>query len=250
MDIETKDSETQDTEKKSSEVSSEKVENLIQDTTKQLEELKVSLKDKATEVEELHNIALEQEKKAKEELAAQESKIKELQEALDVATKAKEEAIAELNNMKEEALLNKRIRQLHDLKLLRSGEEAQIKQAEKIKFMTEEEFAEYVEDLSDIQGQASSKSVEPAEDLTSKTVDQVAEQVGDQVADEQAKAKLREILTNLKSESVEAGKEETEKPAAEKKEVAVKETASTSFPDVELLQKAFLGILKLKNSDK
>jgi uncharacterized protein YukE len=246
--------ETQETEKKSSEVSSDKMENLIQDTTKQLEEIKVSLADKATEIDELHAIALEQEKKFQDELAKRESEIKELQTALETATNVKEEAIKELNDLKEEALLNERIRKLHDLNLLRSGEESQIKQVEKIKTMSEEVFADYIEEILDLRGKTVDasvidKSAEPAEEITSETIDKLTEEVT-KVDDEQAKAKLREILTNLKKEDVEteAGQVLVEE---EVKENENKEVASVAtLPEVSLLQKAFLGILNLKNTDK
>jgi uncharacterized protein YukE len=243
--------ETDETEKKSSEVSSDKMENLIQDTTKQLEEIKTSLADKATEIDELHAIALEQEKRFQEELAKKESDIKELQIALETATNCKEEAIKELSALKEEALVNERLRKLHDLKILRSGEEAQIKQAEKIKSMSDEVFADYVEELSDLRGRAdtsiSEESTEPADELTEATIEKVAQEALDKVDDEQAKAKLREILTNLKKEDIDTDMEQSSVEVTAKEEgLGQKEVAST-FPDCSLLQKAFLGILNLKN---
>lgn len=249
-------SEVQTDEKKSSEVSGDKVENLMQETAKQLNEIKTSLQDKTTEVEELHAIALEQEAKFQEEIAKKESAIKELQEALDAATKDKEEAVNELNRLKEEALLNGRLRLLHDRKLLRSGEEAQIKQAEKVKSMSEEVFAEYVEDLLDIQTQVSTtvseQSAEPAKEITPETeVEVLAEATINQVSDEQAKAKLREILTNLGKESVKETENKSEvNSAKENKEVSGQKETVSNIPEISLLQKAFLGILNLKNIDK
>lgn len=251
--VETTEIESIDTEKKSSEVSSENMNNLIQDTTKQLEDIKTSLQDKATEVEELHSIALEQEKKFQDELAkvqqeleSKESLIKELQEALENATKAKEDAVEELNKMKEEALLSNRLQKLQDLKLLRSGEEAQIKQAEKVKSMSEECFAEYIEDLLDIRVQSEASTVKPAdaaEEDTSKVDTKLEEELTSAAAGEQAKAKLRELLGTLKKDNTEESKGSEEVQPDEQKEVASEK--QTSFPDVALLQRAFLGILEL-----
>lgn len=215
-------------EKKPSEVSSEmKVEDLIKDTAKQLDEIKQSLQDKTVEVDELHSIALEQENKFKEQLVAKESEVKELQQALENANKAKEEAITELNNMKEQALLDSRIAKLGSLGLLRSDELAKAKQLEKVKVMSEEVFSEYVEDLLDIRTQATPlKSVESAE----KTAEVETSKI-----EEQAQAKLREMLSTL-SES----EESKENSKVEEK----KETSSKI--EVSLLEKAFLSMLSLK----
>lgn len=220
-------------EKKSSEVSSEiKVEDLIKDTAKQLDEIKQSLQDKAVEVDELHSIALEQEKKFQTEVAEKESKIKELQQALESATKAKEEAITELNNMKEQALLSARLAKLESQGLLRSEETAKQKQAEKVKAMSEEVFAEYVEDLLDIRTQATP--------LKSDETARKSAEVETSNIEVQATEKLREMLTTMSKSEEDENKETSVKEDA--KEVASK-------IDVNLLQKAFIGMLYLKNNN-
>lgn len=223
----------------------------LKDMESKLGELQVTLTDKAAEVEELHTVALEQES----ELKSAQIKIEELQKSLDEANKAKEEAQRELSGIKEEALLNERLSTLKNANILRSEEAAQIKQAEKIKQMSEEEFADYVSELTDVKSQAlcgtaktdKSQEADKKDDLekTEEVVSQVTEEIA---ASAEAKSRIVEILEKITKQS----NPETSKNAEVQPEVKAeeaKEVASVKTEELNpaKLAKGFCDMLKYNN---
>lgn len=214
-----------------------------------VEELSVSLMDKATELETLHTVASEQEKAHEAEVSSLKAQIEELKGALEVATKAKEEAVSELNQIREDALLEKRVTELKDENLFRSGEEARIKQVEKIKGMTDEEFATYKDDLIDIRNQAlgTSAKVEETKEEKTEEVKDAAELISEK-APIATQDKIRQLLAKV------AGETATESKAAdvqeEKKEEesseALKESASCNKLDPAALATGFTRMLNIE----
>lgn len=258
---------------------SEKETDFLESAVKTVEDLKVLVSDKAIEIEELHNIASEQEKKFKGELAEATSKIDELQKALQDANEAKEEAIAELANLKEEALLQERLRALRDNSLLRTAQEAQIKQAEKISAMSEQEFASYFEDLLDIAGKDKAEKTSATEEENSKEdesvgvevkKEEVAEgEVEDKIVetieettkaatDDEAQARIRRIIKSLTGDSqnsiqdvedTEKAEDETEEGDGSPKSVKESESCKTKeVPSIDQMSACFAGILKLEQN--
>lgn len=225
----------------------------------ELDEIKSTLLDKATEVEELHSITVEQEKLFQDQIAEKDAKIADLEKALESANKAKEEFAAELTNIKEEAMLRNRLEILKEKSLLRIADEAREKQLQKVKVMSEEEFASYVEDLSDAREQALA-STKPSDEGTNKSTESDAdsakpeEKVADEivVADasgEEDKDLVKKVLSSLskKDEPVQA------EPKAD--EEAKKETASVRNckVDARAMADKFSKLISMnldKNEDK
>lgn len=207
------------------------VKNQLTEIDTLVKSLKASLADKATEVEELHSVASEQEKKFSEEKALLSSRVTELETALSEATKAKEIAETELKTMKEEALLNQRLEELASKGLLMKTDEKKVKQAERVKNMTAEQFAEYITELSDICQQAVGNSAKATD--TAIIAEEVAEKVKN--ADPEM---VQKVLNNMNKAEV-----KTDEPAKEK--------ASTTEPkklDSLNLVNALTLIAKRKNT--
>jgi hypothetical protein len=210
----------------------------IENATKQLEELQRSVLDKAAEIENLHDVALEQEKQFEARVSSLESHVEELKSSLETAQKERDEAVNELKKIREDAILGERLTALKDLGLLRSTEEAQIKQAERIKLMSDDEFEDYKAELLDIKGLEKSNESDKKEE----TVEEVVELIGNTVEEtsEDAKERIRQMLGSLTATDT------TEEVLPVQEEEPKKESASINVPDVKKLTEGFMKILSYK----
>lgn len=206
--------------------SDQNVGEILQQTEAQIKELQTSLLDKAAEIEGLHEVTLEQEKKFALELGSLQAKVEELQKALENANKEKEEAVSELNRIKEEALLSVRLARLREANLLRKEEEAQIKQTEKIRNMSENAFEEYFNELLDVKSQVLAEAQIPAVAAKDSVVEEITTIV--------------EKLTEEKKPSV-----LVESDKKEETEIAKKESAACTQASVDELVKGFSKIVEL-----
>jgi len=219
-------------------------EGMTKELNSKMEDLHVMLVDKASEIEELHNIALEQEKKFEEEVASLKSKVEELTSSLAAESKAKEEAVSELRKIREEALLQERLRILRDKNLLRSAEESQVKQGSKVKAMTDVEFDAYVEDLLDVRAQALTSI--PAAPVQNEVVNKIADAIVDESASEGTRENVKKVLKALNVGpaplAAEAKTQEVVAPV-EKKELA---SVKPVMLDVKALAAGFTNILNIE----
>lgn len=221
-------------------------------TRSKLEEMSQAILDKAAEIENLHEVTLEQEKKFEAEVSSLKSQLEEVSKSLETASKERDEAVSELNKIKEEALLTKRLSQLKEFKLLCASEEAQVKQAEKIKAMSDEQFDEYTSELLEIvktlQPEASASEAQPAGSAAesegeSEVKDEALEEGTQECA---TKERIRQMLDGLKTKD--EGSDSNESSVQDDKEPADKECASVDKKlDVSKLTEGFLNILKYNN---
>jgi type I site-specific restriction-modification system R (restriction) subunit len=214
-----------------------------------LEEMSRAILDKAAEIENLHEVTLDQEKKFEAEVSSLKSQLEEVSKNLEAASKERDEAVNELNNIKEEALLTKRISQLKELRLLCASEESQVKQAEKIKAMSDVQFEEYTSELLEIikssQPEASASEAQPAGTTESEVESEVEEKALEN-APESAKERIRQMLDGLKTKDEESNSNESS--VLDDKEPADKECASVEKkPSVSNLTEGFLNIMKYNN---
>lgn len=215
-----------------------------------LEELNTAIIDKAAEIENLHELTLEQEKKFEAEVSSLKSQLETATSTIEAVTKERDEAVSELKNIKEEALLTKRLTQLKELKLLRAGEEAQIKQAEKIKAMSDEQFEDYTSELLDIvKAMQPEASASEAPTLESAETEIESEDKVEALenAPEGAKERILQVLDGLKAND-EGSKSDQASDVQDGIEPADKECASVAKKyDVSKLTEGFLNILKYTN---
>jgi len=214
----------------------ESVETFIESAEKTVEELKVAVLDKTAEIDDLHNLVLEKEDEFNKIKSSLETRIGELELALQESIKAKDELFSELSTIKEEALLKERLEVLKENDLLRSEEEAQMKQAEKIKKLSDDEFNDYVIELSDIRKKAvisDTESEVKTEDSAELLVETIEKIVG-RTSTEEARAHLKRVLDSLQSDS--SSVSINDEKAGEIKEVAA---ASEQEVSVEQLTEAF-----------
>lgn len=211
---------------------------IIENATKQLEELQSSLLDKAAEIENLHEVALEQEKRFEAEVSSLKSQLEELKASLEAANTERDSAVSELKKIQDDALLNERLSALKDLGILRSSEEAQIKQAERIKLMSEEEFEDYKAELTDIKGLEKSKEGEKKEETVNEAADLIESAIEEETS-EDAKERIRQMLGTLTDAEV------TEEATEAVQEEPKKESASIQIPSVEALIDGFSKLMKL-----
>ena len=265
----TKVTEVEATSKKSSDT---EISEMFEGAADQIECLKVALTDSAAEIESLNAMVSQQKDSFDVELSECKSRIEELEKELAEAVEAKDSAEATLNQLKEEALLNERLHELNDLRLLAKTEEGQIRQAEKVKAMSDEDYDSYKSELLDIfsvqtvedtadetaeeaesteeEEVTEEASEEDSEDATEEeeNVDRSAEIVTETVEateDDASKAKIKEILKVLsnstKTEAV--NHEEVEESSEEGEDASNKETASVEEAiSTEKLAEAFSGI--------
>ena len=242
--------ETETNEKKvTSEGENSEMEKVVASATEMINELKSVLMDKAAELEEVHSVAMEQQSKFEEENGSLKQLVEELSLALTNANKAKEEAESELKSIKDDALLQQRIRNLHEHKVLCSAEDAAVRQAEKIKGMTDAEYDIYLSELVDIRNQALGVSAAEVEDDQPKVEEdlpkaatEVIEAVSQVDASEDAKARIRQLIAELQPASAKVEVEATEIITPEPK----KESASCEqHLPIERISKAFTDMLKL-----
>ena len=243
--------ETETNEKKvTSEGENSEMEKVVASVMDRMDELKSVLMDKAAELEEVHVVALEQQMKFEEEVTSLKQTMEELSLALSNANQAKEEAESELKGIKDDALLQQRIRNLHENKVLCASSDAAVRQAEKVKGMTDAEFDIYLGELVDVRNQAlgiSAASVvedqQPeAEDDLSKAATEVIEAVSKVDASDDAKARIRQLIAGLLPTSEKSEVVATEASSSEpKKESASSEKSLT----VSSMQRAFTSMLKL-----
>lgn len=202
-----------------------------------IEELKTSLIDRAAEIEVLHSIAIEQENKYQDQVNTLQAKVEELHAALEAANRAKEEAVEELNKFKSDQLFEKRMSLLQDKNLVRSTEEARNKQAEKIKAMSDEEFASYVEELSDLSNQFANLAVEKKSEEAMES-SEVEDNSSAESEINSTTDQLKEVLDEIAAD-IEDSKEEKETTPS--KESA---SAQKSLLDPSILREGFVKMLK------
>lgn len=213
------------------------MEKFIEEATKQVEKLREDLVDRTAATEELHAVALEQERAFAEEVAALKQEIDDLKKSLEESKKAESDAVAELAKIREEAMLNERISILTQEGVLRSDEESRTKQAEKIRAMSDEDFKSYVEELVDTRKQALA-SVTPNTESTEKEEKQ-EEVVGSEDSASGEEALVDKVLSSLAKP---AGNAEAEK----KESAPSKESASEkSRVDVKRLSQGFKQMMSL-----
>ena len=212
-----------------------------------VQELSSSLMDKATELEELHTVASEQETAHEAVVNSLKAEVESLKSALEVATKAAEEAVSELTQIRDDALLEKRVTELKDANLFRSNEEARIKQVEKIKSMNDEEFATYKDDLSDIRNQAlGTPAVVVETEVKNEEVIAAAELISEK-APVATQDKIRQLLAKVAGETV-----TIETPKAVKEEIQEEQSSESSkesascMVDHSTLASAFNSMLKIE----
>ena len=206
--------------------SDQDAEKVLQQTETQMKDLQTALLDKAAEIEALHDVTVEQEKKFASELGSLQAKVEELQKALESANKEKEEAVSELNKIREEALLSMRLARLREANLLRKEEEAQIKQTEKIRNMSDETFEEYFNELLEVKSQVLAEA-----------------QVSKGAANDRVVEEITTIVEKLTEEKKPSVSDESDKK--EETETAKKESAACKQASVDELVEGFSKIVEL-----
>jgi hypothetical protein len=244
--------ETETKKEVTSEGENSEMEKVVASATQKIEELKDILMGKAAEIEEVQVVALEQQVKFETEVNSLKHTVEELSTALSNANRAKEEAESELAGIRNDALLQQRIRVLHENKALCASSDAAVRQAEKIKGMTEVEFDTYLSELIDVRNQAlgvsATTTVEEqqtvVEDDLSKAATEVIEAVSKVDASDDAKARIRQLISQIlpASDTTEASALETVATEPEPK----KESASCERQlTITNMSKAFTDMLKL-----
>lgn len=220
-------------------------EQVLAEVKNEIDGLTTALIDKAAELESLHDIALEQEKKHEAEMGTLKSRIEELEKALEIATKEKEAAVSELNGIKDAALLSERLTRLHEAKLLRSDDEAKTKQAEKVKAMSGQEFEEYFNELSDVRSQNESKdtATKASEEISAEEVVELIEKKVSLSNDEETKSKLLQIVASLMSKN-EKPEEKVSKESDQETNENKESAACNTEIDVQKMAEGFSNIIK------
>lgn len=210
-----------------------RLQSFISEIEEKVESLEKADAENKETIEALHQAISDKEadlEKAGEEMAKLQQQLESTQAELEAATQ-------KIAQAEERELLSARIQTLTDKELLRSNEEAQVKQIEKVKAMSEEEFAAYVEDLDDIRNQtlASNKDVKEApkkEDSQTEDdvqLEKVAEQLAEEVANHQAENSeeasklIRELIAKAK------GKTSSEKANATNADTQSEEVSPQNF---------------------
>jgi len=223
----------------------EALKSFTQEIREKVESLEKADIEKQETIEALNEVISRREgelEKAGEEIAKLLQELETTQAKLALAEK-------EIADAAERDLLSSRLDLLAVKNLLRSSEEDQIKQATKIKEMSNEEFSAYVEDLEDIKNQILA-SIKPTSEAVAKTeetpkgvskeessekeetseleqtVEQIAEEVSkDQNLDEGTATEAVKLIKELLAQaSQKAGK------ATAKKEETVEEESTTVSP--------------------
>lgn len=197
------------------------MEKFMEEATQKVEQLKTDLIDRAASIEDLHQVAVEQEKAFAEEKAALAQEIDNLKKSLAESEKARDEAVSELAKVREEAMLKERISILTQEGLLRSDEESRTKQAEKVRAMNDEDFKSYVEDLVDTRKQAlasASTNTESTENKESKS----EEVVGSEESASGEETLTQEVLSSLAKPAASAEGAEKKEEAPSKESASVK----------------------------
>jgi FtsZ-binding cell division protein ZapB len=227
------------------------MEKVVASAVEKIDELKSVLMDKAAELEEVHAIATEQQLKFEGEVTSLKQTVEELSQALSNANKAKEEAESELKSIKDDALLQQRIRSLHENKVLCASSDAAVRQAEKIKGLADAEFDVYLSELVDVRNQALGVSTAPvvvedeqpkAEDDFSKTATEVIEAVSKIDASDDARVRIRQLIAELlpAEEKSEAVATEIISPEPNRESASCERTLT-----VDMMSKAFTSMMKL-----
>lgn len=229
-----------------SQIGSEQVLVELSATQQKLEDLNRAILDKAAEIEDLHGETIAQEEKFEAEVSSLKAQLDEISSKLEAAIKERDEAVNTLNSIKEEAMLNDRLGKLKELKVLRSTEEAQIKQAEKVKSMSAEEFDDYINELLDVTQIKqtdvipASSATQPSESAETETELEEASKALES-APEAAKDKIRMMLEGL----LKTEKSSKDTSTVEDTESAVKEIASEGKKLS--LSEGFIKMLKYNN---
>lgn len=227
------------------------VSKVLEETKEAVEEVKEIVANNIVELEGLRKVA-EKEESEKDTLIKQlEEANKNLQEALQKANSEKEALEAKLQEIEEENLLSERLTKLSEKNLLRKGEEAQAKQAEKIKIMTNEEFDEYLNELSEISTNISTE-VESKVEINNETINLVINKVKEALTKENISASEVEISEGVKGILSDLGSKEQQpqdqvEEIKEGAEAPLKESASFNNPTLEILALGFSEMLKREN---
>jgi len=165
-----------------------------------VEALEKSDQEKEETIEALRTAISEKEEaleKAGEELSKLQGELEETKSKLEASEK-------EIAEAKEREMLTQRVNMLADRDLLRSNEENQVKQIEKVRTMSEDEFSAYVEDLEDIKNKTlasfKKEEVEEEEEKEEETSDETSDETTEDVdavrleAEEVAAKKMSEDL--------------------------------------------------------
>jgi hypothetical protein len=226
----------------------------VEETKEVVEQMKQIVADKVVELEEIQKAAVEDSLAKEEKIKQLEEENKQLSEQLQKAKADKEELETKLREIEEENLLNERLSKLSDKDLLRTSEEAQLKQASKIKNMSEEDFSEYVQELEELASKQTSTPVEPKK-LDEGAISTIIEKVKEEIVKNEVAAseveveeRLRRILSNFNTEETSVPKEEKVEEIKEGAEQTsadpLKESASCKSLSVDILTAGFAEMLK------
>lgn len=185
-----------------------KLEEFVQNITKKVEVLEQADAEKQDVIDALNNAISAKE----EDLEKAEEEIKNLKSQLENTSKKLEEAEKEIAVRAEQDLANSRAEELMSKGLLLSSEEGQVAQLKKVMSMNEEEFNEYVNDLSDIRKQAlaSVSVIETEKEEKVKVEEEIAETVAREVKKE-SEEDISEITDMVRSVLARVKKTETAK---------------------------------------
>lgn len=237
----------------------EALQTIVKDAAEEVAKMKQELTDTTIALEELHSAAEQESKTREAEVGALKAQIENLTQELAKVTAEKSELASKLEKIEEDKLLNDRLSVLKEKNLLREADDAQLKQAAKVIRMTEEEFEDYVGDLSDILNRATTKSIKEIEEKVAeeKNESEAAETVAKAISEKSASdpeviERISRILKNLdlmssppSSLSNDSEEEETETAEDESASAFLqKESASISAPTAQLLEQGFAAIMK------
>jgi len=218
----------------------------IEETLASVDQLSVDLADQATEIEALHTEAEEKDKA----LAEANEKLEELSKKVAEVTERAEKAEAKLQEIEEARLISDRMSFLKNNGVEGSTEEKLLKQAEKCKSMSDEEFKAYADELIDVKTRieaafkAKEEETETEENLTSQVEEIKASDEETAASVDEVDKKLKEILkrANLLNSEDPVSEKEAEEAADSEKEVKEASEETETPEEVEVAKKESASI--------
>lgn len=213
-----------------------------------LEELRPIVETKNEEIAALKAANEQLQESSKEEIEKLSAKIEELEAEKKSLQDRAEAAEGELADNKAREMLQERVNFLSENDILRSTEEAQLAQLEKVSGMSDEEFENYCADLIDIRlkvedEEEKAKAEEKEEEKDEKSLDSAAEELVNSLDLPEDKAKatadfFKSVLAQATKKSAQEPKVEEEskdeEAALNLEEAAVIEPAKKDFSRLSL----------------
>jgi hypothetical protein len=222
----------------------------LESAMEDLASIKQELADQVVELEELHSLSLEETTLKNAELAEVKVEMEALKAQLAEVIQQKNQYAKELKLIEDAKILNHRLSELEELKLLRNSEGGLREQAQKVTEMTNEQFESYKTELVDIfesiklsyaeKSEINTPQIDAAQVAASICNDQPEQAASDEEVEDLVSRAIKNLKISKKAVVIEELAEEGEVDSS-----VVKEQASVKT-ELDLV-KAFTGIYTFKN---